>query len=315
MKILITGGAGFIGSHNAKNLIEKGHSVVIVDNFNKYYNPQLKRDRIKALLSGKDFKLHEVDIADFEGLRKVFQENNIDIVIHQAAQAGVRYSLENPFVYEASNVKGTLNVLECCKEFKTKKLVFASSSSVYGNRSKTPFKESDCTDYPVSLYAATKKSTEALCCSYHSLYGIPMVGLRYFTVFGPFGRPDMALFNFTKNILEGKPIDVYGQGNMRRDFTYIDDIVDGIVSVVEKDFSFEIFNLGHGKPSGLMDFVEILENCLGKEAKKNFLPMQKGDVPVTYADISKAKEMLGFNPKISLEEGVERFVKWYKKYY
>ncbi len=314
-KILVTGGAGFIGSYTVKKLVEKGHSVVVIDNFNEYYDPKLKRDRIKILLSDLEFKLYETDISEFKDLKEIFKENDIDIVIHQAAQAGVRYSLENPFAYENANVKGTLNILECCKEFNIKKLIFASSSSVYGNRTDVPFKETDNTDFPVSLYAATKKSTEAICYSYHSLYKIPMVGLRYFTVYGPWGRPDMALFGFTKNILEDESIDIYGEGNMRRDFTYIDDIIDGIISVMEKDFDFEIFNLGYGNPSGLMDFVETIEDYLGKKAEKNFLPMQKGDVPMTYADISKAKELFNFSPKTSLKEGVKKFIKWYKEYY
>ncbi len=311
--ILVTGGAGFIGAHTAKRLIENGYEVVVVDNFNSYYDVKLKRKREEVFLS--EAKVYEVDISDIDELKKVFEENKIDAVIHQAAQAGVRYSLEDPFTYERSNVKGTLNVLECCKEFKIKKLVFASSSSVYGERSKVPFSEDDRTDTPVSLYAATKKATEAICYSYHSLYKIPMAGLRYFTVYGPYGRPDMALFGFTKKILEGEPIDVYGEGNMRRDFTYIDDIIDGVVLVLEKDLQFEIFNLGYGSPSGLMDFIEILEECLGIKAEKNYLPMQKGDVPLTYAGISKAKKMLGFEPKVSLKEGVKRFIKWYKEYY
>jgi UDP-glucuronate 4-epimerase len=313
--VLVTGGAGFIGSYTVKRLIGEGHKVIIVDNFNKYYDPDLKRARINKLLFGLRFKLYEKDIADFESLKEIFKENRIDVVIHQAAQAGVRYSLENPFVYEKSNIKGTLSILECCKEFKIKKIIFASSSSVYGEKSKIPFTEEDLTDNPVSLYAATKKSTEVICHSYHSLYKIPMIGLRYFTVYGPWGRPDMALFKFTERILKNKPIDVYGRGEMKRDFTYIDDIIEGTIRAFKKDFDFEIFNLGYGSPSGLMEFIEIIESCLGKKTKKNFLPMQKGDVPVTYAGISKAKEKLGWQPVVSLKEGVEKFVRWYEEYY
>ncbi len=315
LTVLVTGGAGFIGSHNIKRLIEKGYDVVIVDNFNDYYDPQLKRKRIKSILSGMDFKLYEDDITDIEKLKKIFQKNRIDIVVHQAAQAGVRYSIENPLVYEKVNIRGTLNILECCKEFKVKKLVFASSSSVYGNRTDTPFKENDCTDFPSSLYGATKKAAENICYSYHSLYKIPITCLRYFTVIGPWSRPDMAPIRFAKRIIEGKPIDVYGEGKMKRDFTYIDDIVEGVMLATEKDFDFQIFNLGYGNPTKLTRFIELLEGALGKKAKKNYLPMQKGDVSETYADISKAKEMLGWEPKVSLEEGVKNFAEWYKDYY
>lgn len=316
MKVIVTGGAGFIGAHTAKRLIEEGNEVILVDNFNEYYDPALKEARITRLLAGLDHKLYRIDITDLESMRKVFQEVNPDILVHQAAQAGVRYSLQNPFTYEHSNIRGTLVVLELCREFGVKKIVFASSSSVYGkrNRDSSPFSEDDRTDAPSSVYAATKKATEVLAYSYHSLYGISMVGLRYFTVFGPYGRPDMAPSKFAKNILEGNPIDVYGEGNMKRDFTYIDDIVDGIMGAIQKDFSFEIFNLGYGSPSGLLEFIKTLEESLGKKAIKKFLPMQQGDVFVTYADISKARDKLGFNPKISLKEGVERFASWYREY-
>ncbi|MFP4514869.1 MAG: NAD-dependent epimerase/dehydratase family protein [Parcubacteria group bacterium] len=313
--VLITGGAGFIGSHCAKALDKEGYNIIIVDNFNDYYEPKLKKDRIKKLLAKTKFKLYKLDIVNYKKLREVFLNNKIDIVLHQAAQAGVRYSIENPFVYQKSNIEGTLNILECCREFKVKKLVYASSSSVYGSRSKVPFKEEDNTDFPVSLYAASKKATEALCYSYHSLYNINMVGLRYFTVYGPWGRPDMALFGFTDKILKNKKIDIYGQGKMKRNFTYIDDIVSGIVLAIKADLKYEIFNLGYDSPTKLMYFVEIIEKTLNKKAKKNFLTMQKGDVPITHADISKAKKLLKFQPKTPIEEGVKNFITWYSKYY
>ena len=313
--ILVTGGAGFIGSHVAKKLIELGYNVVLVDNFNKYYDPKLKEDRIKYLLGKLKFKLYRADICNFKELKRIFEKNKIDLICHQAAQAGVRYSLENPFVYEEINLKGTLNLLELAKDFKVEGFIFASSSSVYGANEKIPFSEDDVTDSPVSLYGATKKATELLVYSYHHMYGIPATGLRYFTVYGPWGRPDMALFKFTKNILEDREIEVYGYGKMERDFTYIDDVVDGTIKAIEKNYSWEIFNLGYGKPQKLTYFIELIENYLGKKAKKKFLPMQLGDVRKTYADISKAKKLLNWRPKVPIEEGVGKFIDWYKEYY
>jgi len=313
--ILVTGGAGFIGSHLAKKLIDKGYSVVIVDNFNKYYDPRLKENRIKNILKGLSFKLYRIDITDREKMRQLFQKEKIDIICHQAAQAGVRYSLEAPLVYEKSNVLGTLNLLELSRQFGIKKIVFASSSSVYGNSKKASCSEKDNTDHPVSLYAATKKAAEMLFHSYHSLYKIPMAGLRYFSVYGPWGRPDMALFKFTGSILKGKQIEVYGGGKMDRDFTYIDDIVDGTLKAIEKKVSWEIFNLGFGGPVPLMEFIRLIEKHAGKKAKKKFLPMQKGDVKKTSANISKAKKMLNWQPKTSTRQGIKNFVEWYKSYY
>ncbi|MEK7167682.1 MAG: nucleotide sugar dehydrogenase [Patescibacteria group bacterium] len=315
MTILLTGIAGFIGSHTAKKLLERGDSVVGVDNFNPYYDPTLKESRIKELLAGFDFKLYRQDISDKEGLKKVFQESKIDKICHLAAQAGVRYSLENPDAYISSNIVGTNNLLELAKEFKIKDFVFASSSSVYGGNTKIPFSESDPVDNPVSLYAATKKANELQAHVYHHLYGLNCVGLRFFTVYGPWYRPDMALFKFTKAILAGEPIDVYNQGKHKRDFTYIDDVVAGIIASLDKCENYEIFNLGNNQPVDLEYFIQVTENGLGKKAVKNYLPLQQGDVLETFADIEKARIKLGYEPKIGIEEGIGNFLKWYNDYY
>ena len=312
MTVLVTGGAGFIGSYISKRLMDLGYEVIIVDNFNEYYETTLKEDRIKIFLNGYKFKLYTIDITDFKGLKRIFQENKIDIICHQAAQAGVRYSLENPFIYEETNLKGTLNLLELAKEFKVKKFIFASSSSVYGEN-KIPFKENNKL-FPVSLYGATKASVELLVYSYHKMYKLNATGLRYFTVYGPWGRPDMAYFKFTKNILEEKPIEVYGYGRIERDFTYIDDIVEGTIKAMKKNYSFEIFNLGYGKSIRLNYLINLIEKILGKKAKKKYFPMQKGDIKKTCADISKAKRMLKWQPKVSIEEGIKNFIEWYNCY-
>ncbi len=313
-KVLVTGGAGFIGSHLVDKLISDGFKVVVIDNFNEYYDSKLKRDRISKILKGLDFKLYEVDICNLEELKNIFEEERIDIIFHLAAQAGVRYSLEDPFAYESSNILGTLNILELSKDYGIKKIVFASSSSVYGNSSKEYFSEEDDTSSPISLYAATKKATEVICHSYHSLYDIPMVGLRYFTVYGPYGRPDMALFKFTDAIIKGEEIDVYGEGKMERSFTYIDDIVDGTVKAMEANFSWEIFNLG-SKSVSLASLIEEIEKSATKKAEKKFMPIQKGDVLRTSADTSKAKKLLDWEPKVSIDLGVKNFVDWYREYY
>jgi len=310
--VLITGGAGFIGSHLAKRLMDLGYQVIIVDNFNSYYDPQLKEERISKLLSGYDFKLYRTDIRDLESLRKVFLEHQIDMVCHLAAQAGVRYSLKNPFIYEETNVKGTLNLLDLAKEFKVEGFIFASSSSVYGGSKKIPFSESDPIFEPISLYAATKKAAEALVFTYHHLYKIPSTILRYFSVYGPFWRPDLALCKFVRAILNDETIEVYNFGKMKRDFTYIDDIVAGTISALEKNYPFEIFNLGNNHPIELNYFIESIEKLLGEKAKKILMPMQPGEVPVNWADISKAQKLLDYHPRVTIEEGLKKTIDWFK---
>ncbi|PJE76893.1 hypothetical protein COV05_01710 [Candidatus Uhrbacteria bacterium CG10_big_fil_rev_8_21_14_0_10_48_16] len=313
--ILITGGAGFIGSHLAKRLIEEGHEVIIIDNFNPYYDPSLKEARISHLLKDLPYTLYRIDLEDFEAVQKVFETHAIDLIAHQAAQAGVRYSIENPLVYGQSNLIGTLNLLELAKQYHIKGFILASSSSVYGDATSFPIKETDETDKPISLYAATKKSCELLAYSYHHLFELPVTCLRYFTVYGPWGRPDMAIFSFTKSAFEGTPIDVYGQGDMARDFTFIDDLVDGIVKALEKQLPWAVLNLGRGQAQPLMDFITSIETHSGKSLQKNFLDMQPGDVQKTWADITQAKTLLSFEPKTSIDEGVQSFVTWYKNFY
>lgn len=315
MSILVTGGAGFIGSHVVKKLIEEGQEIIIIDNFNQYYDPVLKEARLNTFLKGLDFKLYRIDITDFSELKKIFAENKFTKICHLAAQAGVRYSLKNPFLYEETNIRGMLNLLELAKDFGIKGFIYASSSSVYGGNKKIPFSEADRVDKPISLYAATKRSSELLAYTYHHLYKLPCTGLRYFTVYGPWGRPDMAYFKFAKAILEDRPIDVYNYGKMKRDFTYIDDIVSGTLAALESNFSYEIFNLGNSETVELEYFILLLEKFLGKLAQKKYLPLQAGDVTETYANISQAQEKLGYCPVTSIEEGIEKFVQWYKNYY
>lgn len=313
--VLVTGGAGFIGSAVAKRLGELGHEVVIVDNFNPYYDPVLKEARVKELLADTHHTLYRLDIADHAAMRNIFQTHSITSICHLAAQAGVRYAAKDPFAYEHSNICGTLTVLELAREFSIRNLVIASSSSVYGDAAQYPVKETAVADKPISLYAATKRACELMAHSYHHLYTLPITCLRFFTVYGPWGRPDMALFSFTKSALEDTPIDVFGQGHMARDFTYIDDIADGVVKAVEKCHPWAILNLGRGHAQPLLHMIELVEQATGKTLEKKFLSMQPGDVKQTWADITQAKAQLGWEPKTSLEEGVPRFVNWYQDYF
>ncbi|MDD3284436.1 MAG: NAD-dependent epimerase/dehydratase family protein [Patescibacteria group bacterium] len=315
MNILVTGGAGFIGFHLCKKLLENNENIIIIDNFNDYYDIKLKRDRIFELKKFGNFKIYEIDISEFNNLKNVFSENKIDKICHLAAQAGVRYSIENPFVYEHTNNLGTLNLLELCKKFNIKNFIYASSSSVYGGNDSEIFSEIDNVDKPISLYAATKKTNELYAYTYHHLYNINCTGLRFFTAYGPWGRPDMAYFKFTKNILEKKEIEIYNNGEMMRDFTYIDDIVLGIINALEKCYPYEIFNLGNNNPIKLLNFVEIIEKCLDKKSIQKMMPLQDGDVIKTCANIDKAKKMLDFNPKIDMNTGIKNFINWYIKYY
>jgi len=315
MTILITGGAGFIGCHLAQTLLKRGDKVIIVDNFNNYYDPWLKKARIKNLLKEMDYKLYQVDIADFAALNKIFQANKVDKIFHLAAQAGVRYSLENPFAYHETNTGGTLNIFELARDYNVEQVVFASSSSVYGGGAKLPFSENQNINTPLSVYAMTKIATENIGYCYHNLYNIPTTGLRFFTVYGPWGRPDMALFIFTRNILKGKPINLHNNGKMKRNFSYIDDIIDGCVKALDKVFDFEIFNLGADKSEDLERFVDLIEENLGKKAIKNYISMQKGEVIETRADLTKSRQLLGFEPKFNVEAGIKKFVDWYRNYY
>ena len=338
MKILVTGAAGFIGFHLVKRLVERGDVVVGLDSINDYYDVNLKyarldetgveRNRVEngvVVQSSKysNYYFIKIDLQEREALQDLFVSQGFDVVINLAAQAGVRYSIENPYAYIDSNIVGYLNLLECVRHNKITNFVYASSSSVYGGNTKTPFSEDDKVDDPVSLYAATKKSNELIANVYSKLYNINTIGLRFFTVYGPWGRPDMAPMLFTKAILEKKPINIFNNGNLSRDFTYIDDIIEGVVRVIDKVVSFignetstaAIYNIGCGKPMQLMDFIQILETALGKETTKIMLPMQAGDVYMTYADTTKLELVCGYKPCISLKEGIVQFVKWYNNYY
>ena len=331
-KVLITGSAGFIGFHLSKGLLKLGFDVVGIDNINDYYDPQLKLDRLENLntfVSEKNlqslYQFIKLDISDENTLKDLFNKHAFDIVINLAAQAGVRYSLENPNAYIVSNLVGYANILECCRHSNIEHFIFASSSSVYGMNTKQPFSTYDNTDFPISLYAATKKSNELMAHSYSHLFQLPCTGLRFFTVYGPYGRPDMAYYSFTKAIHEGRSIDVFNNGNMLRDFTYIDDIVEGILKVIMKvprtierastnvTAPFRVFNIGNNNPIPLSRFIEAIEAAMSKKAVKNMLPMQSGDVPLTYADIDDLVDEYGFNPSTSIEQGISKFVDWYLK--
>jgi UDP-glucuronate 4-epimerase len=312
---IVTGVAGFIGFHVANALLQRGERVIGIDNLNPYYEISLKEARLNQIQSHAGFAFYRGDICSLEILQEIFSRHRVERICHLAAQAGVRYSMQDPFLYEKSNVKGFLNLLEMARRFPVDNFVFASSSSVYGGNTKLPFSIEDSVDAPISLYAATKRAGELMAYTYSHLYGIPLTGLRYFTVYGPWGRPDMALFLFTKAILEGRAIDIYNFGNMKRDFTYIADIVDGTISALDNPFPYELFNLGNSSTVELMELISILEEELGREAEKNFLPLQPGDVPETYADIEKTRQILGFNPKTPIRKGVGEFIRWYQEYY
>lgn len=313
---LVTGAAGFIGFYIAQILLEEGYNVIGLDNYSNYYSKQLKESRVQLLQAYSNFKFYNCDICDFKALTAIAKKYDIKRIIHMAAQPGVRYSITNPFEYIRSNVNGFLNMLELSRGIQNfDRLVYASSSSVYGNNKKIPFHESDVTDEPISLYAATKKSDELMAYTYSHLYGIKTVGLRFFTVYGPYGRPDMAPLKFTQNILEGNPIEVYNFGKMKRDFTYIDDIVQGVMGALQLNFSgYKIYNLGNNNPVELAYFIKVLEHALNKKAIINYIPIQPGDVEVTYADISAAQEDLNFNPQTTIEMGLPALVQWYKDY-
>jgi UDP-glucuronate 4-epimerase len=332
-RFLVTGAAGFIGFHTSQRLLARGDEVVGLDNLNDYYDVRLKRDRLDQLVPQPGFSFHQIDLADREAVAQMFARERFEIVVHLAAQAGVRYSLENPHAYVASNLIGFVNILEGCRRGGAKHLVYASSSSVYGANRKMPFAVHDSVDHPISLYAATKKSNELMAHAYSHLYGLPTTGLRFFTVYGPWGRPDMAMWLFTDAILAGRAIDVFNHGKMRRDFTYIDDIVEGVVRVADRiaapnahwsptapdpasSFApFRVYNIGNNQPVELMALISTLEKALGKTAQVNFLPMQPGDVPETYANIDDLMRDVGFRPSTPIETGVERFVGWYRAYH
>lgn len=325
MTVLVTGIAGFIGYHLGKRLIEEGEKVFGIDNLNDYYDVNLKKARLNQLIPNKSFRFKCLDLSNGEQIFKLFQEQNFDYVVNLAAQAGVRYSLENPFAYIDSNLVGFANILEACRHNQPKHLIFASSSSVYGANTKIPFSVGDNVDNPVSLYAATKKANELMAHSYSHLYDLAITGLRFFTVYGPWGRPDMAYFKFIQAIEENKPINVFNYGKMKRDFTYIDDVVEGIIRIINQppkvssvkgnsNARFQIYNIGNNQPVELLTFIQVIERAIGKKAQKNFLPMQAGDVPITYADVDDLIQNFGYKPTTTIEEGIENFVRWYQDF-
>lgn len=333
MHVLVTGVAGFIGFHLTKRLLETGHRVLGIDNLNPYYDPSLKQDRLARLEPAVGFTFLKLDLVDRAGMERMFSGERFDVVVHLAAQAGVRYSIDNPHAYVDSNLTGFLHILVGCRHSGVPHLVFASSSSVYGANARMPFSVHDNVDHPISLYAATKKANELMAHTYASLYGIPCTGLRFFTVYGPWGRPDMALFKFTRAILQGEPIDIYNHGDMQRDFTYVDDIVEGVYRVMslapEPDPAWDgtrpdpgtsfapyrVYNIGGSHPVNLMHFIEVLEGTLGMKARRNMLPLQKGDVKATCADVLDLERAVGFRPEVPVETGIVRFVEWYRSYY
>lgn len=313
MNILVTGGAGFIGSHLCEKLIDLGQRVICIDNFDDFYNPETKESNIKNLINHPNYKLYRDDICEATKIDQIFSTNNIDIVIHLAARAGVRPSINLPKLYEKVNVSGTINILDACKKYRIKKLIFASSSSVYGANTKVPFSENDKVDTPISPYGATKKAGELICYTYHHLYDISIICFRFFTVYGPRQRPEMAIHKFTRNIIEGKLIEIFGNGTSSRDYTYIDDIISAIIKSIDKISGYEIINLGNSRPVKLLELIKVIEKITRKKSILKYAAPQPGDVFTTYADIRKAKKMIKYNPKISLEEGIDKFVNWYKK--
>ncbi len=332
-KIIVTGSAGFIGSSLCINLLERGDYIIGIDNHNDYYDPKIKEARLQRLTKYSNYQHHRIDLIDQKSLNEVFKKNNIQKVVNLAAQAGVRYSMENPLAYINSNIVGFANILENCRYQKVEHLVYASTSSIYGANTKMPFSEHDSTNHPLSIYAASKKSNELMAHSYSFLYKLPTTGLRFFTVYGPWGRPDMALFKFTKAIIEGEPIDVFNHGKHTRDFTYVDDIVEGVIKVLDNPANnntkwngddpdpasskapWRIYNIGNNKPVHLMDYIDALEKALGKKAKINFLPLQPGDVPDTHANVNNLKQKFNYKPSTSIIDGVTNFINWYKLYY